>query len=314
MRKKVSIIGAGNVGATIAMYLASKNFADIVLLDIVSGVPQGKGLDISESGSVVTFDSCVVGSCDYEDVRDSDIVVITAGIPRKPGMSRDELLKTNAKVVAQASKNIARVAPSAIIIMVTNPLDVMAFVAKEITGFSANRVLGMAGVLDSARFSYFIAREIGVSVENIQTMVLGGHGDTMVPLLRYTTVAGIPITHFLSESAINRLVDRTRNGGTEIVGYLKTGSAFYAPAASVAEMVECIFFDKKKILPAAAFVNGEYGAEGIYFGVPVKLGKGGVEEILEISLSTEENISLKESISAVKKLTNSLDIEFLRSA
>jgi len=314
VRKKISVIGAGNVGATIAMYLASKNLADVVLLDVVSGIPQGKGLDIAQSGSVIGFDVSVKGTCDYEDIRDSEIVIITAGLARKPGMSRDDLLKINAKIVADVSKNIADVAPEAIIILVTNPLDAMAYVAKEISGFSSQKVFGMAGILDSARFSCFISEELDVSVENIHAMVLGGHGDTMVPLLGYTTIAGIPIKHFLSEEAINKIVERTRNGGAEIVGYLKTGSAFYAPAASAVEMVESILLDKKKILPVATFVDGEYGAKGIYLGVPVKLGKNGVEEIIELTLSDEESKSLKESISAVKKLTESIDIESLRSA
>jgi len=314
MRRKISVIGAGNVGATIAVYLASKKLADIVLIDVAAGTAQGKALDILQAGSVFMSDSMLIGSSDYEDVRGSEIVIITAGIPRKPGMSRDDLLKTNASIVAESAKNIARVAPDAMIILVTNPLDAMAYVAKEISDFPAERVFGMAGVLDSARFSCFIAKEIGVSVESIQTMILGGHGDTMVPLLSYTTIAGIPISHFLSEDAIEKLVDRARNGGAEIVAHLKTGSAFYAPAASVVDMVEAIFLDKKKILPVAAFLNGQYGAKNIYLGVPVKLGAGGVEEILEVPLTQEENLSLQKSIVAVEELTQSLDIDSLRSA
>jgi len=314
LRRKISVIGAGNVGATIALYLSSKRLADILLLDVAAGTAQGKALDILQAGSIFMSDSMLVGTCDYEDVRGSEIVIITAGIPRKPGMSRDDLLKTNASIVAESARNIARVAPDSMIILVTNPLDAMAYVAKEVSGFPAERVFGMAGVLDSARFSCFIAKEVGVSVESIQTMILGGHGDTMVPLLSYTTIAGIPISHFLSEDVIEKLVDRARNGGAEIVGHLKTGSAFYAPAASVVDMVESIFLDKKKILPVAAFLSGQYGAKDIYLGVPVKLGAAGVEEILEVPLTDEENISLQKSITAVEGLTKSLDVDSLRSA
>ncbi len=311
MKNKVSVIGAGNVGATIAMQLASKNFADIVVLDINEGTPKGKALDISEVAPIMSYDVSVTGTTDYADVKGSDIVIITAGIPRKPGMSRDDLLKINTEIVAGSAQNIAHVAPDAIIIVVSNPLDATTFVAKEASGFASNKVFGMAGVLDSARFCHFISLKTGFSVENIQTMVLGGHGDTMVPLLRYTTIAGIPLSHFVSQDDIESLVERTRNGGAEIVGHLKTGSAFYAPAASTVEMVECIFFDKKKILPVSAFLSGEYGAKGIYLGVPAMLGADGVEKVIELPLLDDEKESLDKSISAVKGLIDLMDMESL---
>ncbi len=302
MRKKVTIIGAGNVGATAAHWIASKELADVVLIDVVEGVPQGKGLDLLEAMPIEKRDSHIVGSNDYADTANSDIVVITAGIPRKPGMSRDDLLNTNYKIMSDVVGKVIAHSPECILIIVSNPLDAMAQAAYKQAGFNRERVIGMAGVLDSARFRTFIAEELKVSVENVTAFVLGGHGDTMVPLPRYSTVAGIPITDLLDAATIERLVQRTRDGGAEIVKYLKTGSAYYAPSAATVEMVEAILKDKKKILPCAVYLQGEYGISGLYVGVPCKLGSRGLEQIIEIKLTAEEQAALQKSADAVKEL------------
>jgi malate dehydrogenase len=302
MRKKVSIVGAGNVGATAAHWIASKELADVVLIDIMEGVPQGKALDLLQAMPVEKRDSSILGTNDYADTANSDIVVITAGIPRKPGMSRDDLLNTNYKIMQDVVGKVVKYSPNCIIIVVSNPLDAMAQAAFKLSGFSRNRVLGMAGVLDSARFRTFIAQELNVSVENVTAFVLGGHGDTMVPLARYSTVAGIPITELIEPAKLQALIDRTRNGGAEIVKYLKTGSAYYAPSASAVEMVEAILKDKKKILPCAVYLEGEYGIKGLYVGVPVKLGANGMEQIIEIKLTADEQAALNKSADSVKEL------------
>src|SRR5664280_155933 len=302
MRKKVTVVGSGNVGATAAHWLASKELADVVLIDIIEGVPQGKGLDLLQAMPIEKRDSFVLGTNDYADTANSDIVVITAGIPRKPGMSRDDLLNTNYKIMQDVVSNVVKYSPNSIIIVVSNPLDAMAQAAFKLSGFSRNRVIGMAGVLDSARFCTFIAQELNVSVENVTAFVLGGHGDTMVPLARYSTVAGIPITELIEPARLEELVQRTRDGGAEIVKHLKTGSAFYAPSAAAVEMTEAILKDKKKILPCAAYLQGEYGIDGFYIGVPCKLGAAGLEKIIEIKLTPEEDAALKKSAAAVKEL------------
>ena len=302
MRKKVTIVGSGNVGATAAHWIASKELADVVLIDIIEGVPQGKGLDLLEAMPIEKRDCHIIGTNDYAATANSDLVVITAGIPRKPGMSRDDLLHTNHKIMTDVVSKIVEHSPDCILIVVSNPLDAMAQSAYRLSGFNRERVIGMAGVLDSARFRTFIAEELRVSVENVTAFVLGGHGDTMVPLPRYSTVAGIPITELLDSQRIDALVQRTRDGGAEIVKYLKTGSAYYAPSAAVTEMVEAIVKDKKKILPCAAYLDGEYGIKGLYVGVPVKLGAKGIDEIIEIRLTPEEQASLKKSADAVKEL------------
>jgi malate dehydrogenase len=307
MRKKATVIGAGNVGATAAMRLAEKELADVALIDILEGVPAGKALDLTEAGPIEKHDAKIIGaSGDYGPARDSDIVIITAGIPRKPGMSRDDLLSTNMGIMATVTREVAAVAPNAILIIVSNPLDAMCHVAYEVSGFPRNRVIGMAGVLDSARFRAFIAMELNISVENTHAFVLGGHGDTMVPLPRYSTVAGIPITELLPQERIDALVERTRTGGAEIVGLLKTGSAYYAPASAAVEMAEAILKDKKKILPCAACLNGEYGIHDLFIGVPVKLGETGVEEIIEIKLTSAEKTALDQSADAVRKLVEDI--------
>jgi len=307
MKKKATVIGSGNVGATAAMRLAEKELADVVLVDILEGVPAGKALDLAEAAPIEKHDSRVIGSTgDYGDAKDSDIVIITAGIPRKPGMSRDDLLSTNMGIMASVTKEVAAVAPNAILIIVSNPLDAMCHVAYETSGFPKNRVIGMAGVLDSARFRAFIAMELNVSVENTHAFVLGGHGDTMVPLPRYSTVAGIPITELMPAERIDALVERTRNGGAEIVGLLKTGSAYYAPASAAVEMAEAILKDKKKILPCAACLDGEYGINNLFIGVPVKLGENGVEEIIEIKLTDQEQEALNRSANAVQTLVGDM--------
>jgi len=302
MRNKVTIVGSGNVGATAAHWIASKELADVVLIDIVEGVPQGKGLDLLEAMPIEKRDSHVIGTHDYADTANSDIVVITAGIPRKPGMSRDDLLNTNHKIMKDVVSKAIQYSPKCILIIVSNPLDAMAQAAYKMSGLPRERVIGMAGVLDSARFRAFIAEELKVSVENVTAFVLGGHGDTMVPLPRYSTVAGIPITELMDKATVDRLVQRTRDGGAEIVKYLKTGSAYYAPSAAVAEMVEAILKDKKKILPCAAYLEGEYGIKGLYVGVPVKLGSKGIEKIIEIKLTPDEQAALNKSADAVKEL------------
>ena len=302
MRNKVTIVGSGNVGATAAHWIASKELGDVVLIDIVEGVPQGKGLDLLEAMPIEKRDSHVIGTNDYADTANSDIVVITAGIPRKPGMSRDDLLNTNHKIMKDVVSKAVQYSPKCILIIVSNPLDAMAQAAYKMSGLPRERVIGMAGVLDSARFRAFIAEELKVSVENVTAFVLGGHGDTMVPLPRYSTVAGIPITELMDKATVDRLVQRTRDGGAEIVKYLKTGSAYYAPSAAVAEMVEAILKDKKKILPCAAYLEGEYGIKGHYVGVPVKLGSKGIEKIIEIKLTADEQAALNKSADAVKEL------------
>ncbi len=303
-RKKITVIGGGNVGATCALRIADKELADVVLVDVVEGVPQGKGLDILQSGPVQGYDINVTGANDYKPTADSDIIIITAGFPRKPGMSRDDLLLANYEVVKSATEQAAAVSPEAIIIVVTNPLDAMAQVAYMVSKFSRNRVVGMAGVLDTARFRTFIAQELQVSVENVTAVVMGGHGDTMVPLVRLSNVAGIPLTDLLSEEKLQALVTRTKNGGAEIGNFLKTGSAFYAPSAAAVEMAESILKDKKKVLPCAAYLDGEYDIKGLFVGVPVKLGAGGIEKIYELKLSSEENALLKKSADAVKELVD----------
>ena len=308
MRKKVSIVGSGNVGATAAHWIASKELADVVLIDIVEGVPQGKGLDLLEAMPIEKRDSYVRGTNDYADTANSDIVVITAGIPRKPGMSRDDLLNTNYNIMKDVVGKVVQHSPNCILIIVSNPLDAMAQAAYKLSGFSRQRVIGMAGVLDSARFRAFIAEELRVSVENVTAFVLGGHGDTMVPLPRYSTVAGIPITELMDEATVARLVQRTRDGGAEIVKYLKTGSAYYAPSAAATEMVEAILKDKKKILPCAAYLEGEYGVHGLYVGVPVKLGWAGIEQIVEIKLTADEQAALNKSAEAVKELVGVIGV------
>jgi len=302
MRKKVSIVGAGNVGATTAHWIASKELADVVLIDIMEGIPQGKALDLLEALPIEKRDVSVVGSNDYAATANSDIVVITAGIPRKPGMSRDDLLHTNYKIMSDVVAKVVAQSPESILIIVSNPLDAMAQAAFRQAGFNRERVIGMAGVLDSARFRTFIAAELNVSVENVTAFVLGGHGDTMVPLPRYSTVAGIPITELIEPSRLEAIVQRTRDGGAEIVKHLKTGSAYYAPSAAATEMVEAILKDKKKILPCAAYLQGEYGIDGYYIGVPCKLGAAGLEKIIEIKLTAEEDAALKKSAEAVKEL------------
>lgn len=306
MRKKVTVVGAGNVGANCALRIANKELADVVLVDIQEGVPQGKGLDLLQSGPVEGYDVMVTGANDYETTANSDIVVITAGFPRKPGMSRDDLLLANYEIVKNATEQAVKYSPDSILILVTNPLDAMCWVAQQVSKFSKNRVIGMAGVLDTARYRTFIAMELGVSVENITALVLGGHGDTMVPIVRLTTVGGIPITELLPKERIDALVDRTRNGGAEIVKYLKTGSAYYAPSAATVEMVESILKDKKKVLPCAALLEGEYGYNGLYVGVPVKLGASGIEKVYELALTAEEKAALDHSAEAVKELIDVL--------
>ena len=302
MNQKVTVIGAGNVGATAAQRLAEKELCDVVLIDIIEGVPQGKSLDLTEAAPIEKHDAHLTGANTYDASAGSDIVIITAGIPRKPGMSRDDLISTNAGIVKKVTREITALSPDSILIIVSNPLDAMCHVAHEASGFPKERLLGMAGVLDSARFRAFISMELNVSVENTHAFVLGGHGDTMVPLPRYSTVAGIPITELLSEDRIDALVDRTRNGGAEIVSLLKTGSAYYAPASAAVEMAESILKDKKKVLPCAVYLDGEYGINDLFIGVPVKLGAGGAEEVIEIKLTKEENAALQNSAAAVQEL------------
>ncbi len=302
MVDKITVVGAGNVGATAAQRLAEKELArSVVLVDVIEGVPQGKGLDQWESAPIEGFDTRVVGANDYGPAAGSELVVVTAGIARKPGMSRDDLVRTNADIVKQVSQQIKQHCPHAIVLVVSNPLDVMCWVTKEITRFPRERVIGMAGVLDTARYRAFLAEALDVSVEDIQAMVLGGHGDTMVPLVSYTTVAGIPVTHFLDGAALGKIVERTRNGGAEIVSYLKTGSAYYAPSAAVVQMAEAIVRDKKRVLPCAVWLEGEYGLSGMYCGVPCKLGRRGVEQVIEVKLSADEHAALRQSAAAVQE-------------
>ena len=308
MRKKVTVVGAGMVGGTTAHRLADKELCDVVVTDIIEGLPQGKGLDLAESAPIAGYDSRIVGTNDYKDTANSDIVVITAGLPRKPGMSRDDLLKKNYEIVKETTEQVVKYSPNCILIVVSNPLDAMAQTAFRVSGFSKNRVLGMAGVLDSARMRTFIAQELDVSVENVTAFVLGGHGDTMVPLARYSTVAGIPLPDLLPKERIDAIVKRTRDGGAEIVSLLKTGSAFYAPSAAIVEMVEAILRDKKKILPCAAYLDGEYGIRGLFVGVPVKLGARGIEQVIEIKLTAEEQAGLGKSAAAVRELVDIIKV------
>jgi len=307
MFDRITVVGAGHVGATTAQGLAQRELArDVVMIDIEEGIPQGKALDQWESAPIEGFDTRLVGTQDYADTAGSDLVVITAGVARKPGMSRDDLLKTNAGIVREVSEQVKSTSPDAIIIMVSNPLDVMAYVAKDVTGFPRERVVGMAGVLDTARYRSFLSLEMDVSVEDIQALVLGGHGDSMVPLKTFTTVSGIPVTHFIKPDRLEEIIQRTRKGGGEIVGYLKTGSAYYAPAAAVVQMTEAIALDKRRILPCAAWLEGEYGHEGLFLGVPCKLGRNGLEQIIELDLSEEEREALASSAAAVKETMEAL--------
>jgi malate dehydrogenase len=309
MVNKITVVGAGNVGATTAQRIAEKELARrVVMVDVAEGVPQGKGLDQWQSAPIEGFDARVIGTNGYDETADSDIVVITAGIARKPGMSRDDLLNTNAGIVKQVSENIRNTSPNAIVIMVSNPLDVMAYVAKEVTGFPRERVLGMAGVLDTGRYRAFLAEALDVSVRDIQAMVLGGHGDTMVPLISYTSVSGIPVTQLMPREQLDAIVARTRNGGAEIVKYLKTGSAYYAPSSGAVQMVEAIVRDQKRILPCAAFLQGEYGMEGLFLGVPCKLGRNGLEAVIEVELTGEERVALEKSADAVREPMGALKL------
>jgi malate dehydrogenase len=308
MKTKVTVVGAGNVGATVAQGISIKELADVVLVDIVEGVPQGKALDMNETAPVIKSDALQTGTNTYDATESSDVVVITAGLPRKPGMSRDDLLWKNEEIVAGVTREVVKRSPNTILVIVSNPLDAMCEVARRVSGFPRERVIGMAGVLDSARMRYFIAAELNVSVENTHAFVLGGHGDTMVPLPRYSTVAGIPITELIAKERIDAIVDRTRSGGAEIVNLLKT-SAWYAPGASTVEMVDAILKDKHKILPCAAFLQGEYGLDQLFVGVPVKLGRNGIEQIIEIKLEEDERAALQKSADAVKELVDKLKIQ-----
>ncbi len=305
-RYKITIVGAGNVGATAAHWAAAKELGDIVLVDVVEGIPQGKGLDLYQAGPVELFDAKIVGTNDYAPTKDSDLVIITAGIPRKPGMSRDDLLKTNAGIVKEVTQQVVRYSPNSILLIVSNPLDVMCYVAYKASGFPKNRVMGMAGILDTARYRAFLAEALDVSVEDIQALVLGGHGDSMVPLISYTTVSGIPVTQMIEKAKLEAIVERTRKGGGEIVAHLKTGSAYYAPSAAAVQMAEAILKDKKRILPCAAWLEGEYGLRDIYLGVPVLLGANGVERVLEVELTKDELEALRTSGEHVRSTIASL--------
>ena len=306
MRRKITVVGAGNVGATTAQRLAERDYADIVLVDIVEGMPQGKALDLNEAGPVVGYEPNLTGTNTYDETSGSDIVVITSGLPRKPGMSRDDLLAANKKVVQSVTEEVSQRSPDSIIICVTNPLDAMCHVTLEVSGFPRQRVIGMAGILDSARFRTFLAWELGVSARDVTGFVLGGHGDTMVPVVSYTNVAGIPVTQKIKKTRLEEIVQRTRDGGAEVVKLLKAGSAYYAPAAAVAEMVDSIVLDQKRVLPCAAYCDGEYGIESLFVGVPVKLGRDGVEEIVEIELSDQERTDLQNSAAAVRELVDAM--------
>jgi malate dehydrogenase len=304
MRKKITVVGAGNVGASCAQNLAMKELGDVVLVDVIPDIPQGKGLDMLQSGPVEGYDVHVTGTNDYEPTSNSDLVVITAGLARKPGMSRDDLLLANYEIVKSVTEQVVKHSPNAILVLVTNPLDAMCWTAYQVSKFPKHRVIGMAGILDSARFRTFIAQELSVSVENVTAVVLGGHGDTMVPVVRLSSVSGIPLTELIEPARLEAIVDRTRNGGAEIVKYLKAGSAYYAPSAAATEMVESILKDKKKVLPCAAYLEGEYGIHGLFVGVPVKLGAGGLEKIYEIRLTAEEKAALAKSAAAVQELVD----------
>lgn len=306
MRNKISVIGAGFVGSTTAHWLAAKELGDIVLVDIVEGIPQGKALDLYQSGPIEGFDAKIIGTNDYADTANSDVIVVTSGAPRKPGMSREDLIKVNANITRDCISNSAPLSPNAIIIMVNNPLDAMTYVARQTSGFPKNRVFGQAGVLDSARYRTFIAMEVGVSVEDIQAMLMGGHGDEMVPLPRFSTIAGIPVTEFIPKDRLDAIVDRARKGGGEIVNLLKTGSAYYAPSAATAQMVEAVLRDKKRVIPCAAYLEGEYGLNDMYFGVPVVVGAGGIERIIELPLNDEEKALLQKSADAVRSTIETL--------
>ena len=311
--KKISLIGSGNIGGTLAHLIGLKELGDVVLFDIMEGIPQGKSLDIAESSSIDKFNCSYLGTNDYSMIANSDVIIVTAGIPRKPGMSRDDLVATNASVIKSVAENIKKYAPNAFEIVVTNPLDAMVWVMREVSGLPANKVVGMAGVLDSARFNYFIAEELKVSIEDVNSFVLGGHGDTMVPLARYSTVGGIPLPdlvkmNWLSQETLDKIIQRTRDGGAEIVALLKTGSAFYAPAAAAVNMAEAYLKDKKKILPCAAHLNGEYGVKDLYVGVPVVIGANGVEKIIEIELNEEEKLAFNKSVEAVTGLISSIKL------
>jgi malate dehydrogenase len=306
MRRKITVVGAGNVGATTAQRLAERDYADVVLVDIVEGLPQGKSLDLNQAGPVVGYEPNTIGTNGYEETSGSDIVVITSGLPRKPGMSRDDLLAANKEIVAQVTSEVARRSPDSIIICVTNPLDAMCHITLEESGFPRQRVVGMAGILDSARFRTFLAWELGVSVRDVTGFVLGGHGDTMVPVTSYTNVAGVPVSQKIDKMRLDEIVQRTRDGGAEVVKLLKAGSAYYAPAAAVAEMIDSIVLDQKRVLPCAAYCDGEYGVDGLFVGVPVKLGSEGVEEIVEIELSDEEKQDLHRSAGAVRELVDAM--------
>ena len=309
MRSKVTVVGAGNVGATTAQRIFDRGYADVVLVDIVEGLPQGKALDMLQSGPVLGTDASITGTNGYQETEGSDVVVVTSGIARRPGMSRDDLLLTNMKIVTSVVEETVKGSPNCILLIVTNPLDAMVQRAFQVSGFRKNRVFGMAGILDTARFRTFLARELDVSVESVSAFVLGGHGDTMVPIVGSTTVGGVPVSRLLSKRRLDEIVQRTRDGGAEIIGLLKTGSAYYAPSASIAQMVEAVLLDKKQILPCTAYLEGEYGLNGIYVGVPVKLGAGGIEEVIEFELTEEEAAALKQSAAAVEEL-----VEVMRSS
>jgi malate dehydrogenase len=306
MRRKVTVVGAGNVGATTAQRVAERDYADVVMVDIVDGLPQGKALDLNQAGPVVGYEPNLTGTNTYDATSGSDIVVITSGLPRKPGMSRDDLLAANKEIVGGVTKEVAQRSPDSIIICVTNPLDAMCHVTLEVSGFPRQRVVGMAGILDSARFRTFLAWELGVSVRDVTGFVLGGHGDTMVPVTSYTNVAGVPVSQRIDPTRLEEIVQRARDGGAEVVKLLKSGSAYYAPAAAVAEMIDSILLDQKRILPCAAYCDGEFGIEGLFVGVPVKLGEGGVEEIVEIDLSDQEKQDLQKSAGAVRELVDAM--------
>ena len=307
MRKKIIVVGGGNVGATVAQRIAERDYADIVLVDVLEGMPQGKALDLAESGPILGYDSSVIGTNNYDETKNSDLVVITAGIARKPGMTRDDLLRTNKSIMKSVVQEVAKHSPDSILLIVSNPLDAMVYEAHKHSGFPKERVLGMAGVLDTARMRTFIAQETGVSVEDVQAYVLGGHGDTMVPLVRYATVGGLPLSHWMSPERIDAIVTRTRQGGGEIVSLLKTGSAFYAPSAAVLQMVDAIMLNKKRIVPAAAYLEGEYGVNNLFIGVPVVLSEKGVEKIIELELTEEERKGFDNSISAVQELLEAME-------
>jgi len=308
MDKKITVVGAGNVGATAAQRLCEKALCDVVLVDIIEGVPQGKALDLTEAAPVEKHDAHLIGSNSYEETKDSDIVIITAGIPRKPGMSRDDLLATNKGIMTKVTEQVVKYSPNSALIIVSNPLDAMCHVAYDVSGFPKNRVIGMAGVLDSARYRTFLAEALNVSVQDVEGLVLGGHGDTMVPVPSYTTVAGVPVSQLMPKEQLDKIIDRTRKGGAEIVNLLKTGSAYYAPSAAVVQMIDAIFNDRKKILPCAAYLEGEYGINGLFVGVPVKLGARGIEEIVQIKLTPEEQAALEKSAAAVKELVGIIGV------